>query len=112
MNMGTEAGQFQIGAGYAIWAAHEAYLKNDADYKQLRSLAQASWAKLPDSANLTKQLDEGILAATGGVRPEIACLLKTPSEETCLAPKIASPPVPGAPTLAPGVPATPIPTKR
>jgi len=93
---GTFPGQFNLGRGYGVWAQHEAFLKNKEDCKQARHYAESAWLKLPDGAELLKDLDAKIEYAENGVRPDMSCFLKVNVRGGCPAPTLT-------PTLAPAL---------
>ncbi len=99
VNSGNDAIRAYIGQGYAIWSAHEAFLKRNDESSQLADWAIASWKGLSDHELFEKELDERRKAAADGVMPQIACLFKAGPCCSCVAPTAA--PAPGAPLPAP-----------
>jgi hypothetical protein len=95
---GTESAQFYMGHLYALWAAHEAFLKNTAERDRYSELAKSHWSKLSDAAFLIETLEAQVSAAEDGRRPEVACLF----QESAIActPTLATRPAAGTPTRA------------
>jgi hypothetical protein len=113
--LGTDIGEFYLGWGYAIWAQHEAFLKNDDDCKQQRSFAESAWSKLPEGKDFVRDLDVRIELAKHGVRPDMSCFFGA-KPGPCVAPHapydVPAPKAKAAdnvPTLAPQAPAAALP---
>ncbi len=96
---GVDAIRAYVALGFEFWAAHEAFLKNNEESKQLAKMAVASRSGLSDPDDFERQLNATLDSANRGVMPQIGCLFKPPTACGCTGPC--------KPILAPAAPAAP-----
>jgi hypothetical protein len=87
----SESKERLLGEAYALWVAHEAFLKNDERVVKLKALAITHWSGSSSRECLEGQLSRDIEAATKGQRPLAPCRLLRRGNPPCFPPARAKP---------------------